>query len=123
MSEAEIREESMPVQHRREQIEKYWAGDLGRKVYLVRRQRKAVLEHCRRIAVVGARADPDSASFIAMEKLLGMGLEIMPVFPGRESLLGLRCFRSVARRAGKNRRALSLSRGRARLRRLGARGH
>jgi acetoin utilization protein AcuB len=58
----------------------------------VRRQRKAVLEHCQRVAVVGATADPDSASFIAMEKLLGMGLEIVPVFPGRESLLGLRCF-------------------------------
>jgi CBS domain-containing protein len=27
-----------------------------------------------------------------MERLLGMGLEIIPVFPGRESLLGIRCY-------------------------------
>ena len=48
------------ARHRQEQIEKYWAGDMSRKVYLLRRQRKAILEHCRRIAVVGASADPDS---------------------------------------------------------------
>jgi predicted CoA-binding protein/predicted transcriptional regulator len=65
---------------------------MTRKVYLVRRQRKAILEHCRRIAVVGASTDPDSSSYVAMEKLLGLGLEIIPVFPGRESLLGLRCY-------------------------------
>ena len=27
-----------------------------------------------------------------MERLLGMGLELIPVFPERESLLGLRCY-------------------------------
>jgi len=75
---------------RNEQIEKYWAGDLARRSYLYRRQRKAILENCRRIAVVGASADPNSPIFIAIEKLLGMGLEIIPVFPGPESLLGLR---------------------------------
>ena len=101
MSKAEIKEDSAAVQYRREQIEKYWSGDLARKVYLVRRQRKAVLEHCQRIAVVGTSADSDSASFIAMEKLLGMGLEIVPVFPGRESLLGLRCFARVQDVPGK----------------------
>ena len=76
------------ARHRQEQIEKYWAGDMARKVYLLRRQRKAILERCRRIAVIGASADPDSESYITMEKLLGLGLEIIPVFSGRESLLG-----------------------------------
>jgi CBS domain-containing protein len=84
--------ETSAAQRRQELIDKYWAGDMARKVYLLRRQRKAILEHCRRIAVVGASADPDSESYIAMERLLGMGLEIIPVFSGRESLLGLRCY-------------------------------
>jgi predicted CoA-binding protein len=30
--------------------------------YLVRRQRKAILEKCRRIAIVGASTDPDDAT-------------------------------------------------------------
>jgi acetoin utilization protein AcuB len=81
---------------RDEQIEKYWAADLARRTYLYRRQRKAILENCRRIAVVGASADPNSPIFIAIEKLLGMGLEIIPVFPGRESLLGLRCYATLS---------------------------
>jgi CBS domain-containing protein/predicted CoA-binding protein len=85
-------EETSPMERREEMIEKYWAGDLTRRVYLVRRQRKAILESCRRIAVAGASSDPNDASFIAIEKLLGMGLEIIPIFPGRESLLGLRCY-------------------------------
>jgi CBS domain-containing protein/predicted CoA-binding protein len=77
---------------REEQIGRYWAGDLARKTYLFRKQRKAILENCRRIAIVGASADPNSPIYISIEKLLGMGLEILPVFPGRESLLGLRCY-------------------------------
>ena len=88
----EVRTETSPTQRRQESIEKYWAGDMARKVYLLRRQRKEILERCRRIAVIGASADPDSESYITMEKLLGLGLEIIPVFSGRESLLGLRCY-------------------------------
>jgi CBS domain-containing protein/predicted CoA-binding protein len=84
--------ETSPTQLRQEQIKKYWSGDMARKVYLLRRQRKAILEHCQRIAVVGANADPDSDSYIAIERLLGLGLEIIPIFAGRESLLGLRCY-------------------------------
>ena len=80
---------------KQKQIDQYWAGDLARRVYLFRRQRKAILENCRRIAVVGASGDPNSASFVSMERLLGMGLEVIPVFPGRESLLGLRCYGRV----------------------------
>jgi CBS domain-containing protein/predicted CoA-binding protein len=82
----------LAVRHREEQIKKYWSGDLSRKVYLLRRQRKAILENCRRIVVVGVSADPDSASFVALERFLGMGLEMIPVAPGRESLLGVRCY-------------------------------
>lgn len=77
---------------RQKQIDQYWAGDLARQVYLFRRQRKAILENCRRVAVVGASGDPNSASFVSMERLLGMGLEVIPVFPERVSLLGLRCY-------------------------------
>jgi CBS domain-containing protein len=86
---------------RQEQIDRYWAGDLARKTYLFRKQRKAILENCRRIAVVGASADPNSSSFIAIERLLGLGLEVIPVFPQRESLLGLRCFAQLRDVPGK----------------------
>ncbi|HLN88195.1 MAG TPA: CBS domain-containing protein [Candidatus Limnocylindrales bacterium] len=93
--------ETTATKLRQEQIDRYWAGDLTRKSYLYRRQRKAILEHCRRIAVVGASADPNSPIFISTEKLLGMGLEIIPVFPGRESLLGLRCYAKLSDIPGK----------------------
>jgi len=86
---------------RQEQIDQFWAGDLARRVYLFRRQRKAILENCRRIAVVGASSDPNSPSYTAIEKLLGLGLEIIPVFPERESLLGLRCFAHLRDVSGK----------------------
>jgi len=86
---------------RNDQLEKYRAGDMARRNYLHRRQRKAILENCRRIVVVGASADPNSPIFVSIEKLLGMGLEIIPVFPGRESLLGLRCFTSLSEVPGK----------------------
>lgn len=88
----EVRAETSPTQRRQESIEKYWAGDMARKVYLLRRQRKAILEQRRRIAVVGAKADPDSSSHVSIEKLLGLGLEIIPIFSDRESFLGLRCY-------------------------------
>jgi acetoin utilization protein AcuB len=94
MPETEV--ETTAAELRKEQIERYWAGDLARKTYLYRRQRKAILERCRRIAVVGASADPNSPILTSTEKLLGMGLEIIPVFPGRESLLGLRCYAKLS---------------------------
>jgi acetoin utilization protein AcuB len=93
--------ETTPSQLRYEQIGRYWAGDLARRTYLFRKQRKAILENCRRVAVVGASADSNSPIFISMEKLLGVGLEIIPVFPGRESLLGLRCFAKLSDVPGK----------------------
>ena len=85
-------QEASAAMLKQKQIDQYWAGDLARRLYLLRRQRKAILEGCRRVAVVGASGDPNSASFVSMERLLGMGLEVIPVFPERESLLGLRCY-------------------------------
>ena len=100
MDKIDVREVS-PAELRQEQIDRYWAGDMARRVYLFRRQRKEILERCRRIAVIGVSADPDSASYISIERLLGMGLEIIPVFPARESLLGLRCYARLHEIPGK----------------------
>jgi CBS domain-containing protein len=92
-----IREEDATAnRQRQEMIEKYWAGERTRKIYLLRRQRKTILENCRRIAVVGVGSDPESTSFVALEKLLGLGLEVIPIAPSRESLLGLRCFPTLS---------------------------
>ena len=99
MSEAD--NQTTAAELRQEQIERYWAGDLERRSYFYRKQRKTILEHCRRIAIVGASADPTSPIFNSMEKLLGMGLEIIPVFPGRESLLGVRCYSRLSEVPGK----------------------
>jgi CBS domain-containing protein len=60
--------------------------------YLVRRQRKAILEQCRRIAIVGASTDAEDASYVSTEKLLGLGLEIAPVLSGCERYLGFPCY-------------------------------
>ena len=101
MSRAEANQGATLSQHRDQQIHKYWEGDLARRVYILRRQRKAILEYCRRIAVAGVSSDPDSPGFISMEKLLGLGLEIIPVVPDRESLLGLRCYPRLREVPGK----------------------
>jgi CBS domain-containing protein/predicted CoA-binding protein len=95
MERAENQNEMTPDRIRHQQIDQYWAGDLSRRVYLLRRQRKAILENCRRIAVVGVDPDPNSPSFVAVERLLGLGLEIIPVFSDRESFLGLRCYKNL----------------------------
>jgi CBS domain-containing membrane protein len=101
MSLPATQSETTPEQIRHRQIDQYWAADLSRKVYFVRRQRKAVLENCRRIVVVGASTDPNSSSFVDVEKLLGLSLEIIPLFPDRESFLGLRCYRTLRDIPGK----------------------
>ena len=88
-------QEVSPAELQHKQIARYWAADLARRVYLFRRQPKAVLENCRRVAVVGASSDPNSPSYIAIERLLGLGLEIVPIFTDRESFLGVRCFRTL----------------------------
>jgi predicted CoA-binding protein len=101
MERAENQNEITPDGMRHQQIDQYWAGDLSRRVYLLRRQRKAILENCRRIAVVGANPEPNSSSFVAFERLLGLGLEIIPVFADRESFLGLRCYKNLRDIPGK----------------------
>ena len=101
MERAENQNEITADGIRHQQIDQYWAGDLSRRVYLLRRQRKAILENCRRIAVVGANPEPNSSSFVAFERLLGLGLEIIPVFADRESFLGLRCYKNLRDIPGK----------------------
>lgn len=83
------------------QFQTYWAGDLTRRTHTLRRQRKAILENCRRIALVGANHEPESASYVAVEKLLGLQLEIIPIFPDRISFLGMRCYRTLRAAPGK----------------------
>ena len=78
-----------------------WYGSMAAKAYLLRRQAQGDLERCQRVAVVGASSDPDHHSYITLEKLLGMGLEIIPVCRERESLLGVRCFASLREVPGK----------------------
>src|SRR5690242_10363814 len=95
MDASETRNEITPDQRRDEQIRQYWAGDLTRRVYLFRRQRKAVLENCRRIAVIGLSTETNSPSFITFERLLGLRLEMIPIFPDRESFLGLHCYKTL----------------------------
>jgi predicted CoA-binding protein len=93
--------EATPELIRQRQIHDYWAADLSRRTLFVRRQRKRVLENCRRIAVVGASDDPNSPSHAGMERLLGLSLELIPIFPDRVSFLGLRCYRSLRDVPGK----------------------
>lgn len=72
----------------------------SREEYLLRRQRKEILERCRRIAIVGAGTDPNCASHIRIEKLLAFGLEILPVVPGIEKYLGLPSYSSLREVSG-----------------------
>ena len=93
----------MPVAELSEELAKqgkklpkgHHAGALARQAYLLRKQQKTLLERCKRIAVIGASADPNSESFVSIEKLLGLGIEIVPIVAGCETLLGLRCYPSL----------------------------
>lgn len=60
--------------------------------YLLKRQRKCILQECRDIAVVGANPDPHSSSYVQIEKLLGFGLSIHPIIPGCRRFLGVQCY-------------------------------
>jgi CBS domain-containing protein len=101
MSTTDERDAMTPGQIRDRQIRNYWANDLTRRSYLMRRQRKTVLENCRRIAVVGMSDDPNNPSCVAVQRLLGMALEIIPIAPDRVSFLGLRCYRTLRDVPGK----------------------
>jgi CBS domain-containing protein len=60
--------------------------------YLLKRQRKSILQECRTIAVIGASPDPQSTSYVQIEKLLGFGLAIHPILPGCRRFLGITCY-------------------------------
>ena len=101
MSTNESTTATTPELIRQRQMQNYWAGDLHRRTFAVRRQRKAGLENCRRVAVIGASDDPNSASYIGVEKLLGLSLEMIPIYADRVSFLGLRCYRTLREVPGK----------------------
>jgi CBS domain-containing protein len=101
MSSQESTAATTPELIRQKQFQDYWAGDLTRRTHTLRRQRKTVLENCRRIALVGASNEPNSDSYVAVEKLLGLSLEIIPVVPDRVSFLGMRCYRTLGEVPGK----------------------
>jgi len=58
----------------------------------LKRQKRALLEKCRRIAVIGPSPDANSKSYLSVEKFLGLGLEVIPVLPGCQDYLGLPCY-------------------------------
>ncbi len=82
-------------ERRQEVLENYRKVKIFREEYLLRRQRKAVVERCRRVAVIGASVDPNSDSFIQTENLLSLGVQIIPVIPGCHTYLGLPCYRRL----------------------------
>ena len=53
---------------------------------------RAVLQGCRRIAVVGLSPKPDRPSHRVTRYLLKVGYEVVPVNPGHEQILGLPCY-------------------------------
>jgi len=64
--------------------------------YLRKRQRKNILQECRILAVIGASPDPQSTSYVHIEKLLGFGLSIHPILPGCRRYLGITCYDNLA---------------------------
>jgi uncharacterized protein len=50
----------------------------------------------RRIAMVGVSANPTRASYRALVHMKSKGYTVYPVNPGTESILGLRCYASLA---------------------------
>ena len=63
--------------------------------YLLRRQRKQIIETSRRVAIVGAATEHYYRSYSNTEKLISYGLEILPVIPGQKSYLGVPCYSSL----------------------------
>ncbi len=96
MSAKETSEAQMWDAKRKDDLEKFEKAAATTAEYLLRRQRKEVLEKCHRIALVGAGTDPNCASRIRTEKLLGYGLEIVPVIPRLKKYLGFPCYSSLA---------------------------
>ena len=102
MSLTETQNKITPDQIRHQQIDKYWAGDLSRRVYLLRRQRKAILENCRRIAVrSGAICRYGKREFCCRRKASRAEPGNHSGFSDRESFLGLHCYRTLRDIPGK----------------------
>jgi predicted CoA-binding protein len=56
----------------------------------------ALLSSSRRIAVIGASADPSRASNGVIRYLVDVGYEVVPVNPGATEVAGLRCYPTLA---------------------------
>lgn len=63
--------------------------------YLLKRQRKRILEECRTVAVVGAVPDPQATTYTQIEKLLGFGLSVYPIMPGYQRFAGVKCYSAL----------------------------
>lgn len=64
--------------------------------YLLKRQRKRIVQECRTIAALGASPDPQSTSYARVEKLLEFGLSVHPIMPGCQRYLGVKCYDNLA---------------------------
>lgn len=95
MVKTEEKEGHLYRERREATLEKIRKALLTREEYLLRRQRKQILEQCRRVAIVGLSTDTNSRGYVSTEKLLGLGLEIFPILPGTETYLGVRAFSSL----------------------------
>ena len=60
--------------------------------YIIKRQRKAMLENLGRVVVVGMGTEPIFKSYGLTQKLIQYGVHILPVVPGRASILGVPCY-------------------------------
>lgn len=95
MVKTETKEGHLYRQRREGVLEKIRKALLVKEEYLLRKQRKEILEKCGRVAVAGLSTDTNSRGYVSMEKLLGLGLEIFPVLPGKENYLGVRVFSTL----------------------------
>jgi len=57
---------------------------------------RATLRSARRIAVIGASANPARASNGVLRYLASVGYEVVPVNPGETEIAGLRCYPTLA---------------------------
>src|SRR5262245_31399151 len=63
--------------------------------YLLRRQKKQIIETSRRVAIIGAATEHYYRSYSNTEKLISYGLEVLPVIPGQQSYLRVPCYNSL----------------------------
>jgi predicted CoA-binding protein len=70
--------------------------------YLLRRQKKQIIERSRRIAVVGAAAQSYYRSYVNTEKLISYGLTVLPVLAGQSTYLGVACYAGHRSNSGRN---------------------